>query len=252
MEKKRILVVDDDQVARMLILKVLTMRGHQAKDVKNGLEALEQLEHHPWDAMILDLELPDIQGLSILEQVIAEKPDLKIVILTAHGSLDTAIKALQFKVVDYLLKPVIPGDILRSMDKAFAPESQIDVKQNQNKTSSMGNSKRSHIIEIAKNITYDFNRRKIDDGTHVVYLTSTENNIFKCLIDKKNQMVSHMEIVEYAHNYQVEVKEAVKILRPVICRLRTKLEKIAGGGLWLQNVRGSGYLLDIPTQSGKT
>jgi DNA-binding response OmpR family regulator len=246
MEKKRILVVDDDQVARMLILKVLTMRGHHAKDVKTGLEALEQLEHHAWDAMILDLELPDIQGLNILEQALAEKPDLKIVILTAHGSLDTAIKALQFKVVDYLLKPVIPGDILRSMDKAFAPEAQIDVKEIGKKGEGSGSSKRSHVIEIAKNITYDFNRRKIDDGIHVIYLTSTENNIFKCLIDKKNQMISHVELVEYAHNYQVEPREAVKILRPVICRLRTKLEKIKGGGQWLQNVRGSGYLLEIP------
>ncbi len=247
MEKKRILVVDDDQVARMLILKVLTMRGHHAKDVKTGLEALEQLEHHAWDAMILDLELPDIQGLNILEQAIEEKPDLKIVILTAHGSLDTAIKALQFKVVDYLLKPVIPGDILRSMDKAFAPEAQIDVKEILKKVDGAGNLKRSHVVEIAKNVTYDFNRRKIDDGTHAVYLTSTENNIFKCLIDKRSQLVSHVELVEYVHNYQVEAKEAVKILRPVICRLRTKLEKIKGGGQWLQNVRGSGYLLEIPS-----
>jgi DNA-binding response OmpR family regulator len=246
MEKKRILVVDDDQVARMLILKVLTMRGHHAKDVKTGLEALEQLEHHAWDAMILDLELPDIQGLNILEQALIEKPDLKIVILTAHGSLDTAIKALQFKVVDYLLKPVIPGDILRSMDKAFAPEAQIDVKEIAKKGDGTASLKRSHVVEIAKSITYDFNRRKIDDGTHVIYLTSTENNIFKCLIDKKNQMISHVELVEYAHNYQVEPKEAVKILRPVICRLRTKLEKIKGGGQWLQNVRGSGYLLEMP------
>jgi DNA-binding response OmpR family regulator len=246
MDKKRVLVVDDDQVARMLILKVVTMRGHHATAVKTGLEALDQLEHHHWDAMILDLELPDIQGLNILEQTIEEKPDLKIIILTAHGSLDTAIKALQFKVVDYLLKPVIPGDILRSMDKAFVAEAQIDVKQSEKKADGTSTLKRPHVIEIAKNITYDFNRRKIDDGTHVVYLTSTENNIFKCLIDKKNQMISHVELVEYAHNYQVEPKEAVKILRPVICRLRTKLEKIKGGGQWMQNVRGSGYLLEIP------
>lgn len=246
MEKKRILVVDDDQVARMLILKVLTMRGHHATAVNTGVEALEQLEHHFWDAMILDLELPDIQGLNILEQTIEEKPDLKIVILTAHGSLDTAIKALRFKVVDYLLKPVIPGDILRSMDKAFTPENQLDVKGILKKSDGAANLKRSHVVEIAKNIVYDFNRRKIDDGTHVVYLTSTENNIFKCLIDKKNQMISHVELVEYAHNYQVDPREAVKILRPVVCRLRTKLEKIKGGKQWLQNVRGSGYILEIP------
>ena len=48
MDKKRVLVVDDDQVARMLILKVLTMRGHHATAVKTGAEALDQLEHHHW------------------------------------------------------------------------------------------------------------------------------------------------------------------------------------------------------------
>jgi DNA-binding response OmpR family regulator len=246
MEKKRILVVDDDQVARMLILKVLTMRGHHAAAVQTGLEALDQLENHRWDAMILDLELPDIQGFNILEQAIEEKPDLKVIILTAHGSLDTAIKALRFKVVDYLLKPVIPGDILRSMDKAFSPENQVDVKGTKRSTGGISNTRKSHLVQINKSVVYDFDRRKLDDGTHVIYLTSIENNVFKCLVDKKNQMVSHVDLVEFSHNYQVDSEDAVKILRPVICRLRDKLEKIKDGEKWLQNVRGSGYILEVP------
>jgi DNA-binding response OmpR family regulator len=245
MEKKRILVVDDDQVARMLILKVLTMRGYHAIAAENGMEALDNLEHHPWDAMILDLELPDIQGLNILEQALEEKPDLKIVILTAHGTLDSAIKALRFHVVDYLLKPVIPGDILRSMDKAFSDENLLSGEDKPGKAEISNVIKKPQIISITKNITYDYNRRKIEDGSHITYLTSTENNIFKCLLEKKNQVVTHIELVEFAHNYQVDGKDAVKILRPVICRLRLKLAKINGADSWLQNVRGSGYLLEI-------
>jgi DNA-binding response OmpR family regulator len=58
-------------------------------------------------------------------------------------------------------------------------------------------------------------------------------------------VITHTELVENAHGYQVDKDEAARILRPVICRLRIKLEKISGGKNWLQNVRGSGYLLEI-------
>ncbi len=244
MEKQHILVIDDDQVARMLILKVLTMRGYEAVAAADGAQGLAHLEKRRWDAVILDLDLPDIQGLNLLKQLFEQKPDLRVIILTAHGTLDSAIQALRFKAVDYLLKPATPGDILKSVEKACKaeenPEKDLSVS-----STNVPASRKQQIIKLTKTVKYDYNRRKIDDGEKIVYLTSTENNIFKFLLDKHNEVITHSELVEYAHGYQVDKDEAARILRPVICRLRMKLEKIYGGNNWLQNVRGSGYLLEI-------
>ncbi len=244
MEKQHILVIDDDQVARMLILKVLTMRGYEAVAAEDGAQGFAQLEKRRWDAVILDLDLPDIQGLNLLKQLFEQKPDLKVIILTAHATLDSAIQALRFKAVDYLLKPATPGDILKSVEKACKAEESSN-KDLIATSASIPTSKKQQVIKLNKTVKYDYNRRKLDNGDKLVYLTSTENNIFKYLLDKHNEVITHSEIVEYAHGYQVDKDEAARILRPVICRLRMKLEKVSGGNQWLQNVRGSGYLLEI-------
>jgi DNA-binding response OmpR family regulator len=244
MEKQHILVIDDDQVARMLILKVLTMRGYEAVAAEDGAQGFAQLEKRRWDAVILDLDLPDIQGLNLLKHLFEQKPDLKIIILTKHGTLDSAIQALRFKAVDYLLKPATPGDILKSVEKAckLGTGSEKDLTAS---LTGIPTSKKQQVIKLTKTVRYDYNRRKIEDGEKLVYLTSTENNIFKFLLDKHHEVITHTELVENAHGYQVDKDEAARILRPVICRLRIKLEKISGGKNWLQNVRGSGYLLEI-------
>ena len=209
-----------------------------------GHRGLTQLEKRRWDAVILDLDLPDIQGLNLLKQLFEQKPDLKVIILTAHATLDSAIQALRFKAVDYLLKPATPGDILKSVEKACRAEESAD-KDLIATSASIPTSKKQQVIKLNKTVKYDYNRRKLDNGDKLVYLTSTENNIFKYLLDKHNEVITHSEIVEYAHGYQVDKDEAARILRPVICRLRMKLEKVSGGNQWLQNVRGSGYLLEI-------
>lgn len=247
MAKKSILVVDDDHIARMLILKVLQMRDYEAVAIEDGKKALEVLHDRNWDLLILDLELPGIKGLDLVKEAINLFPKLKIIILTAHGSLETAIEAIHYKVSDYLLKPALPRDILNSVDNALREEMEFKAaaKIPSVYTPAMA---QSGPIQISRSLIYDSAKRRIREDDVIINLTQTENTIFAYLAEYQNKVVSHEELVEYAYGYKVTKTEAAKMLRPVICRIRNKFLLFRGQANVIQNVRGKGYLVELKVE----
>jgi len=246
MGKKSILVVDDDKIARMLILKVLQMRNCEAVAIEDGKKALQALQDRKWDLLILDLELPGIKGLDLIKEAVKLFPKLKTIILTAHGSLETAIEAIHYRVFDYLLKPALPRDILSSVDNALGEE--IDLKsETKIPESYVPAMAPSGPIKISDNLVYDSSKRRIREKDVVVNLTQTENTIFAYLAEYQNRVVSHEELVEYAYGYKVSKTEAAKMLRPVICRIRNKFLVFKEQINVIQNVRGKGYLVELKT-----
>lgn len=119
MAKARILVVDDENVARLSLLRILQLEGYEVTAVGEGDTALRELARAPFDLMILDLKLPGMSGIDIVTQTNDLYPNLKVIILTAYGSMDTAIQALRYRVNDYLVKPVAPKDIIHSVDRVI-------------------------------------------------------------------------------------------------------------------------------------
>ncbi len=106
MAKPRLLVVDDSEVIREMLASFLGTIGHQVDDAPDGQAALDQfvLRHH--ELVITDLQMPRIEGLSLLKQIKAIDPDTQVIILTGHATLETAIEALRLGAYDYLFKPV--------------------------------------------------------------------------------------------------------------------------------------------------
>ena len=96
----------------------------------------------------------------------------------------------------------------------------------------------------------DLNKRTItwDDGG--ISLTPTEARLLGVLIQQKGQMMSHAELVHLCQGYRVDNEEAAKILRPVVSRLRQKMNGIPGWTEWIKNVRGSGYVIELPEDQG--
>jgi len=237
----RIMVVDDDQVARLLLAKVLDLGGYETFMVDSGTRALEEIAKRPCDLIILDLEMPGMKGMELLERLLGLYPGLRVIILTAYGSMDTAIQALRYKVDDYLLKPTSPGDILKSVQKvlsqkpvttAVQPEEQAYVPK-------------LKVIQPTRSTRIDFEKGTINDEAHLVNLTRTEARILECLVENQNRVVSHSDLIEVAQGYHLDTNDAAKILRPVVCRLKQKLTQIQGGQQWIQNVRGVGYLFEL-------
>lgn len=100
-----IAVADDDQVARELLAEALDREGYRVRVVASGEECVRLAAAEPLDLALVDLRMPDVDGLSVLRRLAVIQPDLPVVILTAFGSMETAIEAVKAGACDYLSKP---------------------------------------------------------------------------------------------------------------------------------------------------
>lgn len=101
----RVLIVDDEQNMRWVLQEAMTQAGHTSQSVASGPEALALLGHTPIDLVILDLKLKGMDGLATLRQIHTRWPQVVVIILTAYGTVATAVEALQHGAADYLRKP---------------------------------------------------------------------------------------------------------------------------------------------------
>ncbi len=123
----KILVVDDEHAICQAFSKILQLEGHTSLIAANGNEALELARSERPDAVFMDIQMPGADGLTALEQLQAEFPDLPVIIMTAYGTIDTAMKAMQLGAFDYLGKPVELPQIRSLLARALhKPESTTD------------------------------------------------------------------------------------------------------------------------------
>ncbi len=101
-----ILVVDDEEIIRDSLSFVLKKEGYRVQQAENGRVAWEAIKEDSFDLVITDLEMPEMKGIALLEQVTSISPETMVVIITAYGSVETAVAALRKGAVDYILKPI--------------------------------------------------------------------------------------------------------------------------------------------------
>jgi two-component system response regulator HydG len=116
-EKMSIMIVDDEMIIRVSFLHWFEKYGHKVETAASGLEALEKLESIPADLMFVDIKMPGMDGIELLEKIKQEYPDTIVVIITAYGSIDTAVTAMKLGASDYLLKPFKPDQLSLVMEK---------------------------------------------------------------------------------------------------------------------------------------
>ncbi|MBK9030663.1 MAG: sigma-54-dependent Fis family transcriptional regulator [Myxococcales bacterium] len=102
----RILVVDDDDGVREFVAETLELAGHAVTQAGDADAAAGELARHGFDLVITDLRMPGRDGLSLLTQIKAEQPDVEVIVLTAHGSVETAVEAMRAGAFEFLQKPV--------------------------------------------------------------------------------------------------------------------------------------------------
>lgn len=116
----RILVVDDEKIIRESIGYVLTKEGYTVIEAANGKEAYDRLLSEPFDLIISDLEMPEIKGIELLDRAMLVNPQCLFVIITAYGSLETAIAALRKGASDYILKPIEFDELLVKVNRLLS------------------------------------------------------------------------------------------------------------------------------------
>ncbi|MBW8011724.1 MAG: response regulator transcription factor [Chloroflexi bacterium] len=255
--KGKILIVDDEEASRRSLKEILRLEGYTVSALASGKEAVEVLNNDEFDMMLLDLKMPGMSGLEVLDQAVQITPNTKIIMLTAHGSLESAIEALRQGAHDYILKPAAPNDIIASVERGISSSSESERKRHllEQMEASLQELKDAEGIEttientrsmftLGDNIKVDLERREIWQGDEKVSLTPTEGKLMKVLLENRGRVLSHRELVLLVQGYQTTDWEAPEIMRPLVSRLRRKLATFSGGGDWIVNVRGTGYVFD--------
>src|SRR5512135_2973506 len=120
-----VLVVDDERTTRESLEEILTLEGFQVTLAESGETALEILGKTPIDLMLLDLKMKGMDGLHTTETAKQIAPDTVIIMLTAHGTLESAIGAMRHGAFDYLLKPAAVSDIIASVQRGLNHHTQM-------------------------------------------------------------------------------------------------------------------------------
>ncbi len=115
----RILVVDDEDIIRESLSYILKKEGYYVEEAPDGKAAYEKILEEPFDVVISDLEMPRMRGIDLLENISKASPQTSVLIITAYGSLDTAIEALRRGATDYILKPVEFEEIILKLRRLF-------------------------------------------------------------------------------------------------------------------------------------
>ncbi len=240
--KSNILVVDDEPVARQSLTEILRLEGYAVNSVPNGQAAVEYVRTHPIELIIVDLRMPGMDGLEVIQVVNQISPETEVILLTAFGTTETAIQALRLRVHDYLLKPAPPAQVVNSVKKGLVRREARLKARGGSATMEVDDS----VLEITlKDGTHiDLSRRQVRKKDKVVHLTPAEGRLLRVLIENPGRVYSHRELVLLVQGYDTSQREAPEILRPLVSRLRHKLESFPSLSDRVVSVRGTGYLYE--------
>lgn len=233
-QQLRALVVDDEEGVRFFLSETLQRSGHIVVTASSGEEALERLRDTPFELVLLDLRLGGrVDGLRVMEAVRWRWPQALVIILTAHGSLESAVSAIQEGVDGYLLKPVEAEDVRRVIRTALDRRQKLGLR---------GPLQAAEQVLKRGPFTLDLQKHTATSGDRPLELTPPEFRLLACLTQNAHRVVSPLELVQAAQGYECEYpNEARELIKWYIHRLRRKIEADPAHPRHILNVRGVGY-----------
>ncbi|MBK1830337.1 response regulator transcription factor [Verrucomicrobiaceae bacterium R5-34] len=222
----RILVIEDYAPIRKSIVERLTEDGYTVDSSATGDEGLWYAENHQYDVILLDIMLPEVDGLTILRTLRAKEQLVPIIIMSARDAVNCRIEGLDMGADDYLVKPF-------SLDELMARiRSQIRKSYDQKNTT----------FTLA-DLTLEFRAKRVYRGDVEISLTKREYSILEYLAYRAGEVVSRMEIWNHVYDeYEDSTSNAVDVY---VGYLRKKLN-IGDSANLIQTRRGVGYYLSAP------
>ena len=111
MANQKILIVDDEKNIRLTMRQALQPLGYDVGTAVNGEDALKQLEADDFGLILLDLKMPGMDGLDVLRRVVELRPDIRVILISAHGTVEHAVEAMRLGAVDFIQKPFVPKEL---------------------------------------------------------------------------------------------------------------------------------------------
>ena len=236
-EPMRTLVVDDEYGVRFFLTETLQRAGHLVVGVPRGEDALDRLRDDRFDLVLLDLQLGGrVDGLRVLESIRWRWPQTIVIILTGHGTLNSALNAIREGVDGYLLKPVEPADVRQAVQDAVDRRrllAQGRQQAREDRRLQLG----PFVVDMEKHVAM-LENAPLD-------LTPREFTLLAHMIQNAPQVLTPEELVQVVRQYEPEhVYEAREIIKWYIHRLRQKVEPEPSSPRYIVNIRGVGYRLE--------
>jgi DNA-binding response OmpR family regulator len=229
----RALVVDDDERVRYVLEETLRRVGHVVVTASSGEEALDLLRDTSFDVAVVDLNLGGhVDGLRILESLRWRWPGTAVVILTAHGSLESALAAIREGVDAYLLKPSKPAEVRQAVQEALERRKNL-----------RGQAEGAEGRVIRRGgFSVDLEQHLATRDGQVLDLTPQELKLLAHLMQNAPRVVTPLELVQVVRGYELENPyEAQQIIKWYVHRLRRQAEPDPSTPRHILNVRGVGY-----------
>lgn len=279
MSTTKILVVEDESSIRLYLEETLVNDGHQVVAAASGEEALEVITHQEFDLALLDLMLGDIGGMDVLAALHRQAPDTVVIILTAHGSLESAVEALRQGAHDYLFKPCKTIQLRESIRQGLLKrqrqlqqryvlhqlERSLADELNNIRASLSGDPNlalpaeakplslppiptEKPLAEQDRFLYYgalivDSSQHIITLNGHLLELSPTEFDVLAYLVSTAPRVISPQELIREVQGYTSDRWEARDMVRQHIHNIRQKIKDATGCSDVIKTVRGIGYTI---------
>ncbi|KIX10943.1 response regulator [Dethiosulfatarculus sandiegensis] len=223
----RILIVEDDRKIASFIAKGLKESGYAVDQAHDGGQGLSLALSQSYDAAVMDIMLPGIDGIEIIEEMRRQKIDTPVLILSAKRSLDDRINGLQKGGDDYLTKPFAFSELLARL-QALIRRSSRTVEPGALKVG---------------DLSMDLLQRTVKRSGEEISLQPKEFSLLEYLMRNTDKVVSKTTILEHVWDYSFDPQ--TNVVDVVICRLRNKVDKGYDTKL-IHTIRGVGYVCKTP------
>lgn len=259
--KSHILFVEDDHKARRLLTNRLLHAGYEVMQASDGEMALDLLEMQTFDVVLTDIVMGDVSGIEVMHTARMQPHPPEVIVLTGHGSLDTAIAAVRDGAYDYLLKPCSAETLLVRIENALQRRQQaqkirdaantmmtalqgLSTQEKEKIAFAQGGSSAplqsdKKLLQIGP-LTIGITRHDVLLHSEIVHVTPIEFLLLRYLAEHLGQFRTSREIIRHTHGMEMPYTEAQKLLRSHIRNLRKKL-----GHAFIANNHGS-YMLVSP------
>ncbi|WP_192029118.1 response regulator transcription factor [Candidatus Frankia nodulisporulans] len=226
MQPVRVLVVDDETTLAELLSMALRYEGWEVRSAGDGRTALRLAREFRPDAVVLDIMLPDMDGLEVLRRLRAESPDVPVLFLTARDAVEDRVAGLTAGGDDYVTKPF-------SLEELVARLRGLMRRAARNTEAAQG------ARLVVGDLTMDEESREVDRGGVPVHLTATEFELLRFFMRNPRRVLSKAQILDRVWNY--DFGGQANVVELYVSYLRKKID--AGRPPMIHTMRGAGYVL---------
>lgn len=226
----QILVIEDTPVSSRSIELLLTAESHNVHLTASAEDGIEMATLYDYDVILLDLDLPDMNGLEALRELRLEKVKTPVIMITATSDVHIKVKALSAGADDYLTKPFHKAELIARINAV--------VRRWRGHTES--------VIRIG-DIALNLDTRMAEIAGQPIHLTPSEYKVLELLCLRKNTVLTKEMCLNHLYNGLSDPE--IKIIDVFVCKLRKKIAAATDGGNPIETVWGGGYMLRDQPQS---